>query len=137
MSPKQGTHNYLAEVNANGASYIVATERLDGRLGGTFELMRFALRQLNEHFERVYELETSAATVTDAVAAMATANDVLRARRHMLLDSLVDMAHVAHHFLRHNDPDVRQAAEVLTTGTAHLIGRMYTTFAPATSILRM
>lgn len=116
MSPKQSSRYPLAEEMANNASSIAAAERLDGRPGGVFELMRFTLRQMNEQLGHVRELEAANGTVRDRV-----------------LDSLVDMAHVAHRFLRHDDPDIRQAAEALTTGTAHLISRMYAMVGAATT----
>lgn len=106
----------------------------DGVTGpsGPLELMQFAVGQMNEHVEWVNELEENAASASPATAI----NDGVRARRHLVMDSLVTIAHVAHRFLRHNDPRVREAAELLTTGTACLIGRMYSSFGTVTGLMR-
>lgn len=77
--------------------------------------------QMYEHADWVIELE-SLATI-----ASISARSVAHVRRlwQNLLDSLLVLAHVAHRFLRNGDPDVRAAAELLTSGTAQLIGRLY------------
>lgn len=100
--------------------------------GGPLELMQFAIRRMHDHVDWVQELEVNAATASPATAV----SDGVRARRNLVMDSLVTMAHVAHRFLRHGDPEVREAAELLTTGTACLIGRMYCSFGAAAGLMQ-
>lgn len=138
MSPKQCTHNYSPDGGDKGGADALlvgpmadvpdtVTERGEGGGGrdgrsGSLELMRFAVEQMYEQAEWVYELETSTNGTRD--------------QRRYVLDSLVNMAHVGHRYLRHGDPEVREAADLLTTGTAYLIGRMYAAFGTPTSLLR-
>jgi len=111
MSPKQCSHNPTS-----------ATENdlpaMSGVGGGSLEMMLFTVNQMYEHAMLVHELES---------LAMITSISVVRVRRlqQKLLDSLLVLAHIAHRFLLHGDPVVRAAAELLTTGTAVLIGRLY------------
>lgn len=136
MSPKQCLHNLSADDDAKGglSELLIGpgvdvsdtmTDRAEisnGGRSGPLELMRFAVGQMYEQAEWVHELETSSNSTRD--------------QRRMVLDSLVDMAHAGHRFLRHDDPDVQEAADLLTTGTAYLIGRMYAAFGTSTSLLR-
>lgn len=111
MSPKQCDHNPTS-----------ATENdlpaMSGVGGGPLEMMLFTVNQMYEHAMLVNELES---------IAMIKSISGVRVRRLQwkLLDSLVVLAHIAHRFLLHGDRAVRAAAELLTTGTAFLIGRLY------------
>lgn len=140
MSPKQYAHNLSPDDGDKGganASFVGAAadapETMAGRgeggsgadsggRGGPLELMRFSVEQMYEQAEWVYELETSMNGTRD--------------QRRYVLDSLVNMAHVGHRYLRHDDLEVRETADLLTTGTAYLIGRMYAAFGTPTSLLR-
>lgn len=144
MSPKQCTHHRSSDDGGKGVADALlvgptadvpdtVTERGEGGVGvadsggrdgqgGSLELMRFAVEQMYEQADWVYELETSTNGTRD--------------QRRYVLDSLVNMAHVGHRYLRHGDPEVREAADLLTTGTAYLIGRMYAAFGTPTSLLR-
>lgn len=135
MSPRQCGHNGRATSSDDDTKNEWNTDAVGGMLTeppaaarngdvhsgwAALELLRFAVEQMNAHADWVYRLET-----TDD-----------RDTRRLVLDVLVDMSHVGHHFLRHDDQNVRDAAEMLTTGTAYLIGRMYNTFGTDTSLMR-
>lgn len=112
MSPKQCDYNPTLTVE-NGVPAL-------GGGGSTLEMMTFTVNQMYEHAEWVNELESLA-----KITAISTRSvDRVRRLQRNLLDSLVILAHVAHRFLRHGDPVIRAVAELLTTGTAFLIGRL-------------
>lgn len=126
MSPKQcgydsvptsGEEAKMAAVAAAADENTAAIE--EGVDGGLAELMRFAVAQIRRYDLWIRDLEVTPSNVS---------NYDFRDRRRSLLDSLVTIAHVGHRFLRHGDPAVRDAAELLTTHTADLISRAYATF---------
>lgn len=133
MSPRQGDPpggGYVDDVVAAGGGEDRAwpvdenvaapgewpAGHVDGAVG-PMELLRFATQRMHEHGTWVRAMVTYGDEVR--------VGDVYdREMRHLVLDSLVIMSHVAHCYLRHGDADVRGAAEALTTATADLIGRM-------------
>lgn len=54
--------------------------------------------------------------------------ETLNVHDKWFLDILLSMAHKAHVLLQNRDPDIRNAAELLTDVTAHLIGRLYSSY---------
>ncbi|CAH1731230.1 unnamed protein product [Aphis gossypii] len=114
MSPKQCNYNPTLAVEYSAPAS-------DGDVGSPLETIRMNVYQMYEHVDWVNELE-SLATIP-----YMSARSMVRVRRlrRDLIDSLLRLSHTAHRFLRHGDPLVRRFAELLTTETALLIGRLY------------
>lgn len=87
---------------------------------GPLELMRFATEYMRQHGTWVQAMETENGEPGGGGGGLYD-----RDTRRTILESLVIVSHVAHSFLRHPEPEVRDAAETLTTGTAALIGRLF------------
>lgn len=137
MSPgKRGRNRWRAgNENENGGggedskngdgTAAVSTATIGGGGGrrGALELMRFAIGQMY--------------TQADWVGLLETADGHDAWHRTLVLECLLDMSHVGHSFLRHHNRHVRKAAERLTSGTAYLIGRMYTAFGSDHRLFRL
>lgn len=113
MSPKQRS----ARRDPSPAS--AAPYRYEGAPG------RDALDRMLSEAERMYVLARMVVRYETSLQAAGRGSAARDRYRRLLLDELVDTAHLAHRHLRHDDPDVRREAEFLTVGTAFLIGRLY------------
>lgn len=127
----RGVYDLHGAYNLRGALGVL--DRNHGNLdrGYARQLVRSHVRDMGVYADRMLQLERAADGLTGDAATVLDRDQLRdeegqrRRARQLLLDHLVDMAHVAHGYLRHNDPDVRDAAELLTAGTACLIGRVY------------
>lgn len=114
MSPKQCDYNPTLAVE-----YSAPPPSGDG--GSPLETIRMNIYQMYELVDCVNELESLATIAYKSARSVV----LIRRLRRDLIDSLLRLSHTAHRFLRHGDPMVRRFAELLTTETAFLIGRLY------------
>lgn len=94
-------------------------------------MLRDDIRGRRDPLELILFMTTLLAEYAEHVADLEVADTDYRTvwrRRRLVFENLVSLSYVVHQNLRDSDPVVREAAQWLTTGSAHLIGRMYIAF---------
>ncbi|VVC38657.1 Hypothetical protein CINCED_3A008650 [Cinara cedri] len=95
---------------------------VSGANDGSMRAMPDTGNVLLEMMRHVFELLTGP-IVADFMSSLETV--AARRQRSRFLDFLLAIAHKTHILLSNHDPEVRNAAELLTDVTAHLIVRLY------------